>query len=345
LAAAKFIWLAFEQTISRLPPRVQRTGLNGQGGRRTHGRGSPGAEMNSTKSQKPKSLVTAFLLNALLFPAGYVYAGQLELGLAVYVALILISIGLYAASVASPPGIFALVGAHGPNLLLPLAIAAVLGLHAAVLARRNRPALKGAPFWLAIIGLPLVLIVASIGARQITPYPLYDISSVSSLPTIQKGDLVVTNGRRALCGAIRPQRGEMVVYNHGATSYLKRLIGLPGDTVQLRDGTVIVNGTKLSQTVQGQANAEFLGFSTKVDIVRETLPGGRSYQIYLLDRSQPSENTNPVTLAPNRYFFLGDNRDNSLDSRFEAPVAGDRLCGVVIKIVNSQNRAHIGMVP
>jgi signal peptidase I len=163
----------------------------------------------------------------------------------------------------------------------------------------------------------------------------FTIPSASMEPTLLQGDYIIVskysygfskhsiplspplfNGRIL---ATQPKRGDVIVFKlprDNKTDYIKRLVGLPGDHIQVKHGVVFVNDKPMPQTLKGSTNIELGDFNTKADLLTETMPGGFSHPIYSVDPSQPPENTEVFIVPDGNYFFMGDNRDNSLDSRF-----------------------------
>lgn len=139
-----------------------------------------------------------------------------------------------------------------------------------------------------------------------------------------------------------PERGDVVVFRHpvNGSDFIKRVIGLPGDTVQMRDGKVILNGQEMVQTADGTFSETFEpqgpqghtprcenapvgqgGQCTKSRAI-ETSPEGRSWPVLNIDANGFADNTAVFTVPDGHYFFMGDNRDNSEDSRYSRAVGG-----------------------
>lgn len=116
-----------------------------------------------------------------------------------------------------------------------------------------------------------------------------------------------------------PKRGEVVVFRrpHDPDQvWIKRVVGLPGDRVQVRNGVVFVNGTANHQTPLG-LTADHDAPLRRVREVRETLTSGKAYVTYDGGPDQPGDDTPVYRVPAGQYFMMGDNRDNSLDSRWQ----------------------------
>ncbi len=153
-----------------------------------------------------------------------------------------------------------------------------------------------------------------------------------------------------------PARGDVVVFKAPPTAaqdYIKRVIGLPGDTIQMRRGQLILNGVAIPK----QRVADFIvpvspNYACSVEFhdvdasgkpicryhrFRETLPGGRSYQV--LDLAQTvADDTGVYTIPAGHAFMMGDNRDNSEDSRFPAIEGGIGF----VPLENIEGKAVVG---
>jgi len=121
-------------------------------------------------------------------------------------------------------------------------------------------------------------------------------------------------------GGLKPERGDVVVFRlprDTSTDYIKRVIGLPGDKIQVIDGLVYINGTPIKREpapsfVETEENTR----DAPVKRWKETLPNGVSYYTLDLVDNGFADNTQVYTVPEGQYFMMGDNRDNSTDSRF-----------------------------
>lgn len=167
----------------------------------------------------------------------------------------------------------------------------------------------------------------------------YKIPSSSMEDTLLIGDFLLANkfiygAQLPLVGwrlpAIRePERGDVVIFLYpidGQTKYIKRCVGLPGDTIQVRNKELFVNGVRFPDPEHAKFTDTLRNGHPHI---QPRQPGGQSSR----------DNWGPEVVPPNCYFMMGDNRDNSYDSRFWRAVPKDLILGEAMIVHWSWNEA------
>ncbi len=173
----------------------------------------------------------------------------------------------------------------------------------------------------------------AVGIRTIAFEP-FNIPSGSMIPTLLIGDYLFVSkfsygySRYSLpfapdlfSGRILgrlPDRGDVAVFKwprDNQTDYIKRIVGLPGDRIQMKSGQLYINGTLVPRQAEGDYTADEQGSRTVARLYVETLPNGRQHELLKM-YEEGGLNTTPEFKVPeNHVFAMGDNRDNSSDSR------------------------------
>jgi signal peptidase I len=185
----------------------------------------------------------------------------------------------------------------------------------------------------------------------------FTIPSASMEPTLLVGDYIIVSkfaygwGRHSIplnppLGSARllyqaPKRGDIIVFKlprDGRTDYIKRLIGLPGDKIQVTHGVLHINGQAVQREKLGPGVVDPDSTVTSVTEYKETLPNGKTYVTNSYGPDGGADNTAVYTVPPGCFFMMGDNRDDSVDSRFDP---GEIAPGEASCPWNSDVDAHI----
>lgn len=175
----------------------------------------------------------------------------------------------------------------------------------------------------------------------------YKVPTSSMAPTLLPGDFIfayrLPYGVKIPFSNIKiavnpPQHGDVVVFSYPEqpqVSFVKRVVGLPGDRIQIENGGLIVNGQKLSYLEDLETTTSDVLNLELFKIVREQAPEGD--RVLTFSRKATKHSFGPLIVPPNEVFLLGDNRDSSDDSRYWGTVPIEKVDGKVIWIWLSLN--------
>lgn len=249
---------------------------------------------------KKRNPVVAGLLSLVSPGLGFLYLGKLSYAITYSLAgLLVFAVACWTKVVFAPLGflIVALALVVWPITAIVLAV---------LMARRQgEVTLSNWQRWYVYLGFYVVtsagMSVVMANRSPLFGYDSFHFPSGAMADTLKMGDYFLSDTWKY--GAIAPQRGELIVFRfpgNPAIKYVKRVIGLPGDTVEMRNGTIYINGQRLDEPYVKSENNE------------RTSQMSATYQV-------PKDG----------YFVLGDNRDHSSDSRFWGPVPKENLYGSV----------------
>ena len=190
--------------------------------------------------------------------------------------------------------------------------------------------------WLETVKTVVYAGLIAIGIRTVAFEP-FNIPSASMVPTLLVGDYLFVSkysygysryslpfGLPLIPGRIlagMPERGDVAVFKlpkDNKTDYIKRIVGLPGDRIQVKGGILYINEQPVvRERIADLIESDGFGNERRRFQYIETLPNGRKHRIIEVSDREPNSDDTQVFLVPKDHFFaMGDNRDNSLDSRY-----------------------------
>lgn len=276
---------------------------------------------NGAQHAKRPSLAIAILLSLLAPGAGHLYAGRLGKGLTLWLVG---TAGVWAALLGGLASTFmglvvllAGVAAYG------IAVAVSAGLDAA----RAHGAKSGKGRWFAVVILIVCqVMLGHLPLRLWAPVRAFKMPSGGMEPTLLVGDFMMAD--MAAWSRHAPQRGELVIHrmpNEPERLIVKRVIGLPGDRIEIRAKRVYIDGRPIEDPWAVHSDSH-------------TYADSRFYPPQVLRRDQ----LEPLVVPEGSFFLLGDNRDESNDSRFSGPVDRSLLVGRPLYIYWSVDSRRIG---
>ncbi|MYM65896.1 signal peptidase I [Pseudoduganella sp. FT55W] len=173
------------------------------------------------------------------------------------------------------------------------------------------------------------------------------IPSSSMHPNLLEGDVVFVNRLAynvkvpltdiVISQTGEPQRGDIVTFSspRNGTRLIKRVIALPGDRVEMRNEQLIINGKPAGYGIASEAVENIKGVGNLTAVRVDESLGDRSHAIQFLPQIQARRNFDPIVVPPGQYMMLGDNRDNSEDSRFIGLVPRALLIGRAERVLAS----------
>jgi signal peptidase I len=280
----------------------------------------------------------AGLLSLILAGLGQIYGGAWRLGVILYVAAVALDLSLIGLTRFMPPTAGIVAASAGVVVLFHLAVAIEA-------VRRVRARSVVAPWrwykstWVAAVAMIAINVGLQLshGFSYAPGWRSFYVASGSNMPTLLTTDYVLVDTRHP---GSAPDYGDVVAFRHPrdpSVDYIKRVVGLPGDRVQLRDGILYLNGKPVPREPQAGASGD-----PAFKRYRETLPNGRTYGV--LETSESAAQSSEEFNVPAGFFFvLGDNRGNSLDSRYKdlgyIPIAN--VIGIVRTIYWSTEPARL----
>src|SRR3990167_3575815 len=188
---------------------------------------------------------------------------------------------------------------------------------------------------------PILLIVFLLRSFLYEPFR---IPSGSLEPTLLMGDFILVNKfdygvrlpvlHKKIFGAGAPERGDIIVFRwppNPSIDFIKRVVGVPGDRISYIDKELSINGKKIEQTVIGRAQAEDEGGGSWNAIEKQEDLLGVKHHIFI-DSEKPNGDFKDIVVPNGMYFVMGDNRDDSADSRYWGFVPDENIVGKAVLI-------------
>lgn len=267
--------------------------------------------MNTMPENKPRKPWIAVVLTIIVVGLGHIYSGEKKKGIALYLCQAVIPL-------VTIPIIIAKTNIYSFILALILGLSYFIYCIVDVLkisrAKKDTYQLEKYNKWyiyLALYAVATFIIhpTATFIIRENT-IQAFKIPSGAMQPTLMVGDRIVVN--RFTYKISKPQRGDIIVFKYPVNpsiNYVKRLVGIPGDTVELKDKKLFINNIERAEIYIVNSDPNIYSSETN-----------------------PRDNYGPITVPENSFFVMGDNRDNSHDSRYWGFANQESVLGKVVNI-------------
>ncbi len=193
---------------------------------------------------------------------------------------------------------------------------------------------------------PILLLVFLLRSFLVEPFR---IPSGSLEPTLLTGDFILVNKydygvrlpvlHQKLLSLYEPQHGDIMIFRwppDESYNFIKRVIGLPGDHVSYINKTLVINGKEIPQRTLGEATAQTESGTNFMVTEKEEDLLGIKHKIYI-DPNKPTNDFKDIVVPQGQYFVMGDNRDDSADSRYWGFVPEENIVGKAVMVWMSWN--------
>lgn len=278
-----------------------------------------------TEPSTPRSPWAASALSLLCTGLGHLYCGRVVRGLTLFCASLLFGpLALVLALLTPSTPLLVVLILAGLGIVALYLFAAVDAWRLARATGSFAPRDYNHPLVYVLLGVVgVVYPVLTLAYLRGHVFEAFYIPTASMVPTVLDGDRVLVN-KLVLANAL-PERGDVVVFKapeRPGLNWIKRVIGVPGDRVAVVAGDVFVNGTKLART------PAVAGPQVRGVVFAEEL-AGRRYLVQMGGGTEKAKDYAEQVVPAGCYFLLGDNRDNSLDSRDLGCIARGDILGAV----------------